>query len=69
MFRNDPHHRFRGKIHEQIAYSIVERNPTPALHITNIVIHHYGYEEQLVIQKIKSAGILTFDAIASGGTP
>lgn len=53
MFRNDPHHRFRGKIHEQIAYSIVERNPNPALHITNIVIHHYGYEEQLVIQKDK----------------
>ncbi|OPH61211.1 hypothetical protein BC351_14795 [Paenibacillus ferrarius] len=53
MFRNHPHHRFRGKIHEQIAYSIVERNPNPALHITNIVIHHYGYEEQLVIQKDK----------------
>lgn len=53
MFRNRPEHRFRGKIHEQIAYSITERNPNAALHISSVKIHHYGYMDEIVVQKNK----------------
>lgn len=53
MFRNRPEHRFRGKIHEQIAYSITERNPNAALHISSVKIHHYGYVDAIVAKKDK----------------
>ncbi|BFH62207.1 tetratricopeptide repeat-containing glycosyltransferase family 2 protein [Paenibacillus azoreducens] len=53
MFRRRPEHRFRGKIHEQIAASITEHRPTAKLHITNIKIHHYGYSSAMVAAKDK----------------
>ncbi|GIP25933.1 hypothetical protein J23TS9_10630 [Paenibacillus sp. J23TS9] len=53
MFRRRPEHRFRGRIHEQIAASITEHRPAAKLHITNIKIHHYGYSSGIVAAKDK----------------
>ncbi|MWV42304.1 glycosyltransferase [Paenibacillus sp. HJL G12] len=53
MFRRRPEHRFRGRIHEQIAASIIEHRPAAKLHITNIKIHHYGYSSGMVASKNK----------------
>ncbi|MCS7459583.1 glycosyltransferase [Paenibacillus doosanensis] len=53
LFRSDPQHRFEGRIHEQIAEAICRRNPTAAFHITDIVIHHYGYRQEVVVSKDK----------------
>jgi tetratricopeptide (TPR) repeat protein len=53
LFRNAPEHRFKGRIHEQIAAAICERNPEAAFHITDMVIHHYGYQTVVVERKDK----------------
>ncbi|WDH82486.1 glycosyltransferase [Paenibacillus urinalis] len=53
MFRNDPKHRFSGRIHEQIAESIVNHNPQAHFHMTDMIIHHYGYSEEIVLEKDK----------------
>lgn len=53
LFRNAPKHRFKGRIHEQIAAAICERNPEAAFHITDMVIHHYGYQTVVVERKDK----------------
>lgn len=53
LFRNAPEHRFTGRIHEQIAAAICERNPEAAFHVTDMVIHHYGYQTVIVERKDK----------------
>ncbi|OAB40038.1 hypothetical protein PMSD_03045 [Paenibacillus macquariensis subsp. defensor] len=53
MFRNRPEHLFRGIIHEQIAASITEIRPNAALHLSTVMIHHYGYADHTVIEKDK----------------
>ncbi|MBU5352838.1 glycosyltransferase [Paenibacillus barcinonensis] len=53
LFRNAPEHRFTGRIHEQIAAAICERNPEAAFHVTDMVIHHYGYQTVIVELKDK----------------
>lgn len=53
MFRNRPEYRFAGKIHEQIAESIVKAKPDASFHITSICIHHYGYSGEEVARKNK----------------
>ncbi|WP_201002514.1 tetratricopeptide repeat-containing glycosyltransferase family 2 protein [Paenibacillus glycanilyticus] len=53
MFRNDPAHRFEGRIHEQISFSILRKNPSARFHLTDVVIHHYGYRTQVVAEKNK----------------
>jgi glycosyltransferase involved in cell wall biosynthesis len=53
MFRNRPEYRFRGKIHEQIASTILDRHPNAALHMTTVKIHHYGYAGTVVADKDK----------------
>ncbi|MGQ8873355.1 tetratricopeptide repeat-containing glycosyltransferase family 2 protein [Paenibacillus sp. TSA_86.1] len=53
LFRNAPEHRFQGRIHEQIAAAICERNPEAAFHVTDMVIHHYGYQTVVVERKDK----------------
>lgn len=61
MFRNRPEYRFNGKIHEQIAESIVSAKPDASFHITSICIHHYGYSGEEVARKNKierNAGLL-----------
>ncbi|WP_164779824.1 tetratricopeptide repeat-containing glycosyltransferase family 2 protein [Paenibacillus kobensis] len=53
MFRNDPLHRFEGRIHEQIAVSIMRANPTAQLCLGETVIRHYGYRPSVVAEKDK----------------
>jgi len=53
MFRNRPEHLFRGIIHEQIAASVTKHRPNAALHLSTVVIHHYGYADHTVIEKDK----------------
>lgn len=53
MFRNRPEHLFRGVIHEQIATAITEHRPHAALHLSTVIIHHYGYAEGAVIERDK----------------
>lgn len=53
LFRNAPEHRFEGRIHEQIAAAICRANPEAAFHVTEMVIHHYGYQTAIVERKDK----------------
>ncbi|WP_339311282.1 glycosyltransferase [Paenibacillus sp. FSL k6-2145] len=53
LFRNAPEHRFEGRIHEQIAAAICRRNSEAAFHVTDMVIHHYGYQTAIVERKDK----------------
>jgi tetratricopeptide (TPR) repeat protein len=53
MFRNRPKYRFSGIIHEQIAEAIITATPQAPMHLTTVVIHHYGYAEGVVVKKDK----------------
>lgn len=53
MFRNRREHRFQGRIHEQIASSIVERRPGAAFYLTELTVHHYGYQQAYIASKDK----------------
>ncbi|WP_160319723.1 tetratricopeptide repeat-containing glycosyltransferase family 2 protein [Paenibacillus xylanivorans] len=53
LFKNDLEHRFEGRIHEQIAVAICRKNPQAAFHVTDMVIHHYGYQTVIVERKDK----------------
>ncbi|MGE6577809.1 tetratricopeptide repeat-containing glycosyltransferase family 2 protein [Paenibacillus xylanexedens] len=53
LFRNAPEHRFEGRIHEQIAAAICRRNSEAAFHVTDMIIHHYGYQTAIVEHKDK----------------
>ncbi|WP_378953200.1 glycosyltransferase [Pelosinus sp. sgz500959] len=54
MFRNKPDYRFRGAIHEQVVDVILEKNSQAKFAIAeNIVIRHYGYLNQQILEKDK----------------
>ncbi|WIV19071.1 glycosyltransferase [Paenibacillus polygoni] len=53
MFRHRPEYRFQGRIHEQIAESIVSQRTEAHFHMTDVIIHHYGYSETIVSAKNK----------------
>ncbi|SEU20219.1 glycosyltransferase family 2 protein [Paenibacillus sp. NFR01] len=53
LFRNRPGHRFCGAIHEQIASVILEQKPGAAMHLSGVVVHHYGYAAEVVAKKDK----------------
>ncbi|MGD0034013.1 glycosyltransferase [Paenibacillus illinoisensis] len=53
LFRNAPEHRFEGRIHEQIAGAICRKNPDAAFQVTDMMIHHYGYQTAVVERKDK----------------
>ncbi len=53
LFPNQPYHRFEGAIHEQIAESICRHKENPRFHLTEVKIHHYGYQQEIVIRKEK----------------
>nr|WP_237179020.1 glycosyltransferase family 2 protein [Paenibacillus sp. MMS18-CY102] len=53
LFRNDPRHRFEGRIHEQIAASILRAAPDAQLRLGETVIRHYGYRPSTVAEKDK----------------
>ncbi|OBZ10051.1 glycosyltransferase family 2 protein [Bacillus sp. FJAT-26390] len=53
LFRNDQHIRFEGRIHEQIAASILRRWPEAVFRLTDAKIFHYGYRHDIVLEKNK----------------
>lgn len=53
LFRNDPRIRFRGKIHEETAQSILGLSGSPLL-FSNLKIDHYGYLNTEIDRKNKS---------------
>ncbi|WP_339250986.1 glycosyltransferase [Paenibacillus sp. FSL P2-0136] len=53
MFKNRPNYRFSGIIHEQIAASIVQETPAAAMHMSTVIVHHYGYADGVVERKDK----------------
>lgn len=53
LFRNDPRHRFRGAIHEQIIQSILEHNPCACFAYLDIKINHTGYKDSAIEKKDK----------------
>lgn len=53
MFKNHPQYRFEGAIHEQIATSITRYHPAARFHVTSVKIHHYGYTQEIMLEKDK----------------
>lgn len=53
MFRSDPEVRFEGRIHEQIAASILRRWPDSAFYMTEAKVYHFGYRQEVIDQKNK----------------
>ncbi|SFT24858.1 glycosyltransferase [Paenibacillus sp. BC26] len=53
MFRNDARYRFEGRIHEQIAGPITQHTPLARFHLSDVIIHHYGYKREAVAAKNK----------------
>ncbi|MEK4371846.1 glycosyltransferase family 2 protein [Paenibacillus sp. FSL R5-0473] len=54
LFRNDPRIAFQGRIHEEIASSIMSLAPQGVLH-SGLEVIHYGYLEQVITDKNKGA--------------
>ncbi|OMF43632.1 hypothetical protein BK136_12810 [Paenibacillus amylolyticus] len=54
LFRNDPRIAFQGRIHEEIASSIMALAPQGVLH-SGFEVIHYGYLEQVITDKNKGA--------------
>ena len=60
MFRNNPNYRFRGAIHEQVVDVILEKNNQAKFQIAEqVVIRHYGYLNQQILEKDKKNRNLT----------
>ena len=53
MFKSRPQYRFSGIIHEQIAAVIVQETPAAAMHLSTVIVHHYGYADGVVEKKDK----------------
>lgn len=53
MFKSDPDIRFEGRIHEQIAASILRRWPDSAFYMTEVKVYHYGYRQEVIAEKNK----------------
>lgn len=53
MFKNRRDYRFSGIVHEQIAASIVQATPSAAMHMSPVIVHHYGYADGVVQKKDK----------------
>lgn len=54
LFRNDPRIAFQGRIHEEIASSIMALAPQGVLH-SGLEVIHYGYLERVITAKNKGA--------------
>ncbi|WP_181150891.1 glycosyltransferase family 2 protein [Paenibacillus sp. PCH8] len=52
LFRNDPRIAFQGRIHEEVASSIMALAPQGVLH-SGLEVIHYGYLEQVIAAKNK----------------
>lgn len=55
LFKNDPEHRFKGKMHEQIINSVQNKWGDTSIGSTDIKILHYGYDPELADLDQKSA--------------
>ncbi|MCR8642059.1 glycosyltransferase [Paenibacillus sp. N1-5-1-14] len=55
IFRNIPSYRYKGRIHEQIVAPIITTNPQAKLIFTSYKVDHYGYVNEVVTEKDKSA--------------
>lgn len=53
LFRNKPHYRFEGAIHEQVAPSILRANNGNGLASAPLTIHHFGYLKDRLHSKEK----------------
>lgn len=53
MFKNNKAYRFSGIVHEQIAAGIVQATPSAAMHMSPVIVHHYGYADGVVQKKDK----------------
>lgn len=47
IFKNNPKYRFRGKMHEQIIFSIQEVSGEKSIGLSDIKILHYGYDPEV----------------------
>lgn len=47
LFRNRSEYRFGGRIHEQIIGSIAQRCDRSQILYSNIIVHHFGYNQKL----------------------
>ncbi|MGL4739173.1 MAG: glycosyltransferase [Cellulosilyticaceae bacterium] len=54
IFRNDPRHRFEGKMHEQVVKTIAAAHGVESIVAKDITIMHYGYDGNVVSQDEKS---------------
>lgn len=54
LFRNLPHIRFSGMIHEDVTQSIIEKGTETRIGFTDICIHHYGYLDNVIVNKRKN---------------
>ena len=52
-FKNNPNYRFRGKMHEQIIFSIQEVSGESSIGLSDIKITHYGYDPQVSDMDLK----------------
>lgn len=48
VFKNNINHKYIGRLHEQIYFSIIENNPKAKLMTTDIVLNHFGYDHNHV---------------------
>ncbi|MBP2650799.1 MAG: glycosyl transferase family 2 [Firmicutes bacterium] len=70
LFRNKPEHRFHGAIHEQIADVILQHNKeTQFVVAEDLVIRHYGFLDQQLIEKDKKNRNLRMVEEHIGETP
>lgn len=53
VFKNNPKYRFRGKIHEQIFFSIEETSGSDSIGLSDIKILHYGYDPEVADMNLK----------------
>ena len=53
LFRNDPRIAFKGKIHEEVASSILALAPEGLVH-SELEVLHYGYLEEAIVRKNKT---------------
>lgn len=54
LFKNKPQYSFRGKIHEQITWSVVKEAGMASIGYSNIELYHYGYDSNPELAKAKS---------------
>ncbi|MGQ8873356.1 glycosyltransferase [Paenibacillus sp. TSA_86.1] len=68
LFRNDPRIAFRGRIHEEVASSILALMPQ-GIHHSEIEVVHYGYLDEVIAAKQKDVRNMRLIRLALQQTP